>query len=786
LHDAAGSAGLGGFETFRGERSSQLPEDMGGGAAWGDFDRDGDDDLFLVSVGGSLLLPMRERAPSRLFENLGDGTFRPVEAFPDLRIIGMGAAWGDVDTDGWLDLVVTGYDTLSLIRNRQGRFEIDGEFPEAAGAPAEGFWAGAGWGDYDNDRDLDLYVCGYVVFDPPTETAGQPSTRSTEQYGTTVPFTLNPASFEPERNLLFENDGSGRFTEVGQLLGVSNPAGRSLTALWHDFDQDGHLDLYVANDISDNAFFLNRGDTFEDAGLSAWVADYRGAMGLTAGDWNRDGDDDLFVSHWIAQENALYDSRLVDLREAGAANAPLSFTDQAAPLGLGQISLQAVGWGSEFVDLDADGWLDLVVANGSTLETAESPKKLKPQADTFLWNRAGQYFHDLAPLDASLATPDVSRGLAISDYDGDGDQDVLVMRLDGAPKLLNNDMQSGNWLEIDLVSRTADGRPAGFGDGSTVTVRARNLVLRRSVTSASYLSQSSRTLHFGLGEADGVDGVEVDWLGGERESYRIAEVNARWRLVEGEAEPQRATARTTVPSASLDERERVVEFWRAQRAAMDAMKRDRDVERAIDLFERALELDPTHEDSRYYLANCLAARGELEKALDELALLRRQNPLSHRAHKQWGVLRAGKPRSPDDLREARLALQRAVEVNAEETGALLALAEIDLLQGDLAAASKRLEWVCSTNPRASGAFYLRAYIAWIEGDHDQATRLLEAAVEARGEDWVPRGAVAEGDVESLMHRDMSPLSIYWETWNGSTDPTPALRELATRLAAGAP
>ena len=779
LVDVARQAGLGEFSTFSGPRSSQLPEDMGAGAAWGDYDRDGDDDLFLVGIAALPEDRSSEPTPSRLFENLGDGTFRVVEAFPEISISGMSAAWGDADGDGWLDLVVTGYRALLLFRNHEGqRFERDTAFP-GIGDGVNNLWAGAAWGDFDNDRDLDLYVCGYVVYAPPSGGTGA----VTEQYGTVVPYTLNPASFEPGRNLLFENDGTGGFTEVAQLLGVSNPAGRSLTALWHDFDQDGRLDLYVANDISDNALFLNRGDTFEDAGLAAWVADYRGAMGLAAGDWNRDGDDDLFVSHWVAQENALFDSRLADLRSISSGPVALTFSDQAAPLGLGQIALQSVGWGSAFVDLDADGWLDLVVANGSTLETVESPKRLRPQADMILWNRRGEFFHDLAPLDEALAEPDVSRGLAVADYDRDGDQDVLVVRHDDAPKLLRNDMQKGNWLQIDLRSLGPDGSAVGFGDGSTVTVRLGELQLRRSVTSASYLSQSSRTLHFGLGEATAVDSVEVAWLGGETQVYTLPEVNARWRLVEGGSAPERIeTVRVgSRPAVPSDGRERLVAFWDLQRAAMDAMKRDGDLDRAIALFREALELNPEHEDSRYYLANCLAVQGDVDSALEELERLREQSPMSHRAHKQWGVLRAVTASSAEDLRLARAALERAVEVNAEETGAMLVLGEIDLIEGDLVAARQRFEWVVRTNPRAVGGFFLNAYIAWQGGDLQMAEELLQAARGARGDDWKPAGAVAEGDVARAMHREATPLSLFWESWDDSSSPQEAFTALTTRL-----
>jgi tetratricopeptide (TPR) repeat protein len=769
--DVTAAAGLAGFRSFFGDRTSQLPEDMGSGAAWGDFDNDGDDDLFLVAAGGDLTLPADEWAPSELFENLGDATFRRVEDFPELRISGMGAAWGDYNADGWQDLAITGYNSLLLWRNEQGRLVRDESFPDL-----EGYWSGVSWGDFDNDRDLDLYVCGYVQY----QTDGGEQRQASQQYGTAVPYTLNPASFEPERNLLFQNEGDGTFTEVAELWGVSNPAGRSLGALWQDFDDDGRLDLYVANDISDNALFLNRGETFEDVSLAAWVADYRGAMGLAAGDWNRDGDEDLFVTHWIAQENALYDSRLVELERNRIEGQPiqLSFSDQAARLGLGQIALHAIGWGTGFVDLDADGWLDLLVINGSTLETDEVPKRLKPQSAMLLWNQQGEYFHDLAPLSELLATPHVGRGLALSDYDADGDLDILIVHLYEGVQLLRNDMQSGNWLQVRLRSRFG-GTDAGEGlaDGSSVTAKVGDVVLRRSLTGASYLSQSSRVLHFGLGEAGALEDVEVRWLAGETESFGSLEANSVWELTEGSGEPRRVLG-----SSGLTDREQVVEFWNKQRAGMDAVKKEGDLPKAIGLFRQALALNPEHEDSRYYLANCLAAQGDLEGAMAELDTMRRLSPGSHRAHKQWGVLRAVTAESDSELEAADQALERALEINQEATGSLLVLGEIALMQGDRARADERLAQATRTNPKAVGGFFLRGYMAWKDGESADAVRHLEAAQAARGEEWKPEGTVAEGDVASRMHREVTPLSLYWESWDGAPDPQTAFAGLDSYLA----
>ena len=790
--DVTAEAGLTGFVSFIGERTSQLPEDMGSGLAWGDFDNDGDDDVFLVSAGGALNLSPEEWARSELYENLGDGTLRRSDSFPEVRISGMAASWGDYNDDGWLDLVVTGYRSLLLFRNDEGQLTRDEALPEL-----EGYWAGASWGDFDNDRDLDLYVCGYVVYVEDHDALGG----ATEQYGTSVPYTLNPASFEPERNLLFQNNGDGTFTEVAQLWGVSNPGGRSLGALWQDFDDDGRLDLYVANDISDNALFLNRGETFEDVSLAAWVADYRGAMGLATGDWNRDGDDDLFVTHWVAQENALYDSRLVDFqrarqedlteeqRGASVPPVPLSFSDMAAPLGLGQIALQSVGWGTEFVDFDHDGWLDLIVSNGSTLETGETPKGLKPQPTMFLWNRRGEYFHDLAPLSEVFSTPRVSRGLAVSDYDQDGDQDILIMDLYAGVRLLRNDMTKGNWLQFRLRSQGRTGETSGRGENAKALLRLGDVELRRSVTGGSYLSQSTRTLHFGLGEVGRVGSLEIRWHAGEPQVFDGLAVNTLWELTEGDPEPRRLSGGTHeenrdsgTAATEMSDRERIVAFWEKQRAGMDAFKIEQDIPKAARLFAEALELNPDHEDSRYYLANCLAVQGEIDAAMTHLETLMEINPMSHRAYKQWGIMRAMTADSAEELAAATRALERSLEINKEETGTLLVLGELALMQGDDDLARQRLEWTTSTNPRSTGGFFLQAYLAWQRGDTEASTALLRKAQGTRGEDWKPAGTVAEGDVASRMHKEVSPLSVYWEQWDGTPDLAQAFGPLAAYLA----
>ena len=779
--DVTAAAGLSGFRNFAGHRTSQLPEDMGPGLAWGDFDNDGDEDLFLVSAGGALNLSTEELLPCALYENMGDGTFRRVETFPELRLRGMGAAWVDYDGDGWLDLAVSGYEELRLLRNEQGTgaFTVDARIE----APRH-FWSGVSWGDFNNDRRLDLYVCAYVEY---AENESDASLVS-DQLGTAVPYTLNPASYPGGRNALYRQNPDGSFTDVAVELGVQNPEGRSLGALWHDFDQDGWLDLYIANDVSDNVLFHNRHGRFVEISHPAWVADYRSAMGLAVGDFDRDGDDDLFVSHWVAQENGLYENLWANLGPTHTNR--LRFVDIADQKGLGQISLPRVGWGSLFADLDHDGWLDLVCVNGNTIEEAgPPPRTLKPQAPFLFWNRHGQSFHDLAPLDPVLAAPHVSRGLAAADYDNDGDLDLVIADLYEGVRLFRNERVTGNWLKLHLRSRNADGQPTGYGEGSTAVARIDGVGLRRSVTGVSYLSQESRLLHWGLGSASHVDQLEVHWHAGSSNRVQNIEANSTWIWTEGDPAPRRfhadaqftsitpATGPAPIATAATTHRERTLQFWALHRSAMDALKREKDPVKAIPMFRQAIDLNPAHEDARYYLALCLAACDDPAGALESLSALRELNPQSHRAWQQWGIIMAQSADSDADLAAAEASLQRAHELNTAETGALLLLGEISLLRGHHANAVSRLTAVCQGNPKAAGGFFFRAYLAWKSGDTEASSDFLLRAREALGPDWQPQGATSEGDVRVKQHDDVNLLGRFWQSWAGESNPDAAFTEL---------
>jgi tetratricopeptide (TPR) repeat protein len=762
--DVTKAAGLGSFRQFHGPRSSQLPEDMGSGVAWGDFDNDGFDDLFVVSGGGSLESPDSQLAPSVLYRNLGDGHFEKVKDFPELRIRGMAAAWGDYNNDGWLDLVITGYDTILLFRNDHGHLVRD----KSISSP-KGFWTGVSWGDYNRDGYLDLYVCGYVKYKHDEQNA----TASSTQFGLEVPFTLNPASFEPERNLLFRNNGNGTFTEVAKELGVDNPEGRSLSALWHDFDGDGWPDLYVANDISENKLYLNRHGKFVDAGRNAWVEEYRGSMGLAAGDFDRDGDDDLFISHWIAQGDALYQSLLTE--QKGMANASdLHFTDVAANMGVGPPSMQRIGWGASFVDFDSDGWPDLIVANGSTFEEkGTTPRRLVAMPSFLFWNAQGSFFHDLAPWNSSLAQAHVSRGLAVADYNNDGAMDVAIVDQGEGVRLLRNDIPQGNWVELRLHSLVPpSGAPLGFGDGATVVAWTGGVPLRRTVGSSSYLSQDSHRVHLGLGAATQIDRLEVHWLRGRAETWTRLAANQIWDITQGQHEARPAPPTANVPQASapvaLNKADQV-RFWEKQHTAMDAMKREHDYARAAGLFREALAINPEHEDSHYYLANCLVALGDVPSAIAELDLLARINPQNRRAFQRKGELLAASASSRRQLELARQSLSKALELNSEETGTLVLLGEVSLAMQDFTAAEKHLSRACQTNPRAANAWFLRGYIAWKTGNVEQAQRALSATHNARGPDWKPSGAVLEGDVRLRMYSESGFLNVFEQQWDGSSE-----------------
>lgn len=534
FNDVAHEAGID-FVHFAGRRSSQLPEDMGSGAAWGDYDNDGWQDLYVVNIVGPLTMSEDEVAASpahnALYHNNGDGTFEDVSSVAgvDLRHWGSGSAWGDYDNDGDVDLYVTSYGENVLFRNNgDGTFTDVTKGTGVGGVPA--FWAGASWADYDKDGWLDLYVTGYVQYDP-TVRLNQPSQTDVEN-----PTSINPLAFNPERNLLYRNNGDGTFTETAAPSGVDNRSGRSLGAAWADFDNDGWQDLYVANYVTDNVLYRNLGDgAFKDVSHSSLVADYRSTMGLAVGDWDNDLDLDLFVTHWLAEENALFSNQTSsESADPPTTASRLRFRDIADQTGLGQMSREYVGWGTAFFDYDNDGRLDLLVVNGSTLQDRQDPDVLIGMRDLLFWNGGPERgFFEVSELAGSHFSEEfVGRGAAFADYDKDGDVDVFIVNHDARGILLNNAGHPTNhWLEVSL--KGTDSNRQGIGARLRVVVRGQ-VFMKEVGAQPSYLSQNSMIAHFGLRDASHVDTVEVRWPRGQVSLLTDLAADRLYSIVEGQ------------------------------------------------------------------------------------------------------------------------------------------------------------------------------------------------------------------------------------------------------------
>ena len=521
------------FRQFWGSRTTQLPEDMGSGAAWIDYDKDGYPDLFIVNEAGPLDMSadsLRESPAScQLYHNNGDGTFTNVtkKAGITFKGWGMGVAVGDADNDGWPDIFITAYGTNVFYHNN-GDGTFTNETQKSGLGGIKGFWTGATWGDFDRDGNLDLYVTGYVKY------SKMANHTVTQRANDEEPAGINPLSFPPQRNLLYHNNGNGTFREMAVQAGVADPDGKSLSAIWCDFDNDGWPDLYVANDVSDNVLYHNMGNMrFVEISHPAHVSDYRGAMGLATGDWDNDGDMDLFVTHWLAEENALYMNQLNTMSAQSGARLPLLFQDEAERYGLGQVSLDYVGWGTSFFDYDNDTRQDLLVVNGSTDQRKEDPKLLEPMPNTLFWNRGPKKgFYDVTQVSGeALSYSNISRGAAFADYDNDGDVDVFIVNNGGPGILLRNDGgNKKNWLEVKLEG-TRSNRSAIGAKLKAVTDTVTQI--RQVDDQGSYLSQNSLVQHFGLNQYTVVDTLDIIWPSGLHQHFYHVPANEKIYIKEG-------------------------------------------------------------------------------------------------------------------------------------------------------------------------------------------------------------------------------------------------------------
>ena len=487
-----------------------LPETLGAGGAFLDYDNDGDLDLYLVN----------SAAPSMLYRNNGDGTFADTTAIAGVsneKSYGHGVACGDYDNDGYVDIYVTNFGANRLYHNNG-----DGTFTDVTPKSGTGdarWSSSATFFDYNLDGYLDLYVVNYLDYQLD---ASYPPCFENPAFGTTekVRGYCHPKHFEGAPDKLYRNNGNGTFTDVTEAANIRDPGGpflgKGLGVVAADFDADGNPDLYVANDDTPNYLFYNKGDgTFAEIAIltgCAYSADgiAQAGMGVDAGDYNGDGFLDIFVTNFSYETNTLYRN-----------NGDGTFTDVSYKAQLGEESYLSLGFGTGFFDADNDGHLDIFIANGHIFPTVEQTTDVLSykQPNQLFWNQGDAAFAEVL----FDNPPAVSRGTLFGDYDNDGDTDLLVTQLNGTVMLLRNESQtSNNWLRLKLIG-TRSNRD-GIGTRITLTIGSESQT-REVHTGSSYLSSNDPRVFIGVGVHDAVDKLEIRWQSGVVQTLENLAVN---------------------------------------------------------------------------------------------------------------------------------------------------------------------------------------------------------------------------------------------------------------------
>ena len=535
--DATAAAGLD-FVHFNGMSGEYyFPEMTGAGVAFVDYDRDGDLDVYLLQgqMLGDGTDPARATFPADRPAPLTDRLYRndlslDERGLPRVRLTdvteasriratgyGMGVAVGDVDNDGWPDLYVTNFGPNQLLRNRgDGTFE---DITAASGADDPRWTVSATFLDYDRDGRLDLYVGNYVEFTIATHKRCRAATGAPDYCG--------PHSYKPVPDRLLRGRGDGSFEDVTGSAGIERARGAALGVVAADFNLDGWPDIYVANDGMANQMWIGRGDgTFEDRALLGGSAfnmtgDAEAGMGVDAGDFDNDGDEDLFLAHLTQETSTLY-------RNSGEAD----FRDDTVTMGLGTATWEATGFATGWIDFDNDGWLDLMMFNGAVkvleaLRRAGDPYPLHQRNQLFR-NLGGGRFEELSERAGPVfELSEVSRGAAFGDVDNDGDTDVLLANNSGPARLLlNRSGQASPWLGLRVIS-AAGGRDM-LGAWVGLDRSGAPTLWRRAGTGGSFAAARDARLLFGLGTQPAVERARIHWPDGRRQRLQdpITEVYA--------------------------------------------------------------------------------------------------------------------------------------------------------------------------------------------------------------------------------------------------------------------
>jgi hypothetical protein len=501
-----------------------LPETCGGGGVFFDYDNDDWMDIYLVNSGPSDFYSPGKPLKSALYHNNHDGTFTEVtdKAGVAANIFGMGAAASDYDGDGWVDLYVTGYDRSILYHNNS-----DGTFTDMtdkAGVAAPGWSTSAAWFDYDNDGKLDLFVSSFVEY----------SAKGTIFCGDNRlgrRYYCVPRVFKPRPSHLYHNEGNGKFKDVSRESGIANSLGKSFGVVATDVNNDGLLDLFVANDTVANFLFQNKGNgKFEEIGLAAGVAysdsgSPRSGMGVDAADFDGDGWQDLFVANIDQELFSLYQNQ-----------HDLTFLDK--PGEIGKATRLLSGWGLKFFDYDNDGSPDLILANGHPDDMVEIQSlKVKYKEPLLMFQNVKGTFKDVSSQSGAAFGKDwPARGLALGDYDNDGDLDVLIINNGEAPVLLKNERgNNNNWVGLQLAATKSN--PAAVG--AIITWEAGGVKYRRLKTSGgSFLATHDPREILGIGKAEKIDSVEIKWPSGRVDKLTNLPLNKYVKVVEGEGKWQ--------------------------------------------------------------------------------------------------------------------------------------------------------------------------------------------------------------------------------------------------------